>query len=290
MDQDRAKNPGTGGTGQGSSGWSPTSQPRPASGPSSISQTGSSGGGIGSRGGESGIGQRGGIGQSGAGQSYGGSAGSRVGGVGGDTQSRGSNIGGQSRGGGPGLVHKAQEKISSTVDQQKGRIADEIGAVGTALHSAAGKLEQEHGATGRYAQMAADQIDGLADYLRDMDPDRMAGEVQRFARHRPELFLGGAIIAGMLLGRFLRSHEPRPDYERFRGETDFSRDFDETGTYGSSEYGRPARIEPTGYGTGTSYSTGSAYGAGTSYGTGGTGGTPGLGDKRGTGGGPSNPT
>ncbi len=256
MDQDKNKNPGgtrgsgSGGTG-GTSGWSPTSQPGPAAGSKSISQSGSAGD-----------------------SSRDFSGGNRLGSAIDRSEDHGDsgNLRDRAMQRGSGMLHEVQGKVNEGVEQGKGRIASEISAMGGALREAAGKLEDRDSGIGRYASMAADQIESLGDFVRDADPNEMLMGVQRFARRRPELFLGGAIIAGLLLGRFLRSHEPRRSFDR-RYDLDDTRDEDYSDNFSTGRLNRgyasaaATGTSATGYGSATgSQGTGGLSG-GTGYGT-----------------------
>ncbi|MGI8673615.1 MAG: hypothetical protein ACR2LU_13530, partial [Luteitalea sp.] len=50
-----------------------------------------------------------------------------------------------------------------------------------------------------------DQIQTLADRLRDKNPAAMVHDLEGFARRRPAAFVGGAFLLGLGLARFLKS-------------------------------------------------------------------------------------
>lgn len=58
-----------------------------------------------------------------------------------------------------------------------------------------------------YLGRAASQIDGFSGYLQRKSLTDMVGDVERFARREPALFTGGALLLGLLGGRFLRSSQ-----------------------------------------------------------------------------------
>jgi hypothetical protein len=49
----------------------------------------------------------------------------------------------------------------------------------------------------------------VARYLREKDLQGLTRDTETFARRHPELFLGGAFLAGMLAARFVKSSRPR---------------------------------------------------------------------------------
>lgn len=56
-----------------------------------------------------------------------------------------------------------------------------------------------------YLGRAAAKAEELSDYLKRTSFDRVVGDVETFARREPLLFVGGALLAGLLGGRFLKS-------------------------------------------------------------------------------------
>jgi hypothetical protein len=59
-----------------------------------------------------------------------------------------------------------------------------------------------------YLGRAASQVEGMSDYLRKKSLTDVVSDVERFARKDPVLFVGGALLIGLLGGRFLRSAQP----------------------------------------------------------------------------------
>jgi hypothetical protein len=275
MEYDRDKKPGgSAGNPSGVGGWSPTSQPGPASGPESIGTKGmSTGRGFHREDDDRDIG----MGATGSAASPGRQAGGELAG---EVRRGVQDLREKAVEQGNEMLNKVQGRVSDAVESGKGRIADQIGAVGSAIQEAVGKLEGENEMVGRYARMAVDQINGLSDYLRDADPAAMAREAQRFARRRPDVFLGGALITGLVIGRFLRSHEPRPEIDRGPlGRHDFDQ---EDATFGEIDHDaeRSAGITTgigaavsgagtglSGFGSSSPGSTGLGAGAGTGVGS-----------------------
>ncbi len=58
-----------------------------------------------------------------------------------------------------------------------------------------------------YLGRAASRIEGLSGYLQKKSLTDMVGDVERFARREPVLFTSGALLLGLLGGRFLRSSQ-----------------------------------------------------------------------------------
>ncbi|MBP2290497.1 hypothetical protein [Azospirillum rugosum] len=112
-------------------------------------------------------------------------------------------------------ISSAQGRIRSLLEQQSHRAADQLGSVANALHKAAEQLNDENnGAAARYAGQAADRVEQVADMLRTSSVDDMVGQVERFARRQPEVFVGAAFAVGFLFARFIKSSGDR----RFQGQ------------------------------------------------------------------------
>lgn len=103
-------------------------------------------------------------------------------------------------------VDEAKAMMRDAAESQKKRAADGLGEVAQALHETARHLgPSDSSVTARYADMAAEQVERMAQFLRSSDWKDMAGDAERFARRQPALFLGGAMAAGFVLARFLKS-------------------------------------------------------------------------------------
>ncbi len=108
---------------------------------------------------------------------------------------------------------EGKERARSFLDDQKSVAADRAHGFAGALRDTARKLEDrgDDSSVSHYAERAAEGIDRFADTIREKDVSSVMREAERFARSSPGLFVGGAVVAGILLGRFLRSSRPEPD-------------------------------------------------------------------------------
>jgi len=111
-----------------------------------------------------------------------------------------------------GAAGQAREHVQSLVGERKDRAAEQLGTFAGSLRDAAHKLEDGDGgapALGRYAKTAADQVDRVAQYLRDRDLQTFVRDAETFARRHPDVFLGGTFVAGLVLARFFKASERR---------------------------------------------------------------------------------
>ena len=146
-------------------------------------------------------------------------------------------------------VGEVKSRLAEVTDERKSQATGTLEAIGRTLRQAGDNLRQEGlEPVGDLGVRAAERVDRMANYLRRQDMDGLLRDVQRVARNHPEVFLGGALLCGVLIGRFLRSSAPSTH------EVVFEPDFQlEGGSIGGSSVG-------TSYGDGQSGSFGSGLG------------------------------
>lgn len=120
-----------------------------------------------------------------------------------------------------GLLGGIQQKVTSRVDDQKNRAADGIGGIADVLRNATNDLRGENETLASYVDMASDQMRRFADHIRQRGVTDMMDDVNRFARRRPAVFIGGAFLVGLGIARFMKSS----------ASSDYDRDYDRN--YGS---------------------------------------------------------
>lgn len=105
------------------------------------------------------------------------------------------------------LAGQAKQQVSTLIADQKHRAADRLGTLAGALRDAGRKLGNDELGThvGRYAARAANQVESMSSYVRDTELQTFVRDTGQFARRRPEVFIGGAFLAGLLAARFLKS-------------------------------------------------------------------------------------
>jgi hypothetical protein len=98
-----------------------------------------------------------------------------------------------------------KERTRTVAEQQKKAGADQIDGVARAIHGAAHEIEQEMPNAAGFIHDAAAKLEGAADSLRERSVDDLIRSLNNFARRQPAAFLGGAVLAGFALSRFLKS-------------------------------------------------------------------------------------
>jgi hypothetical protein len=116
------------------------------------------------------------------------------------------------------VAGQAQAQAKPAVATRKEQAVENLGSVAEAFRVTGDELRnQDKGAVAQYADKIADQIDRISGYLEERDVDQLLEEAENFARRQPELFLGGAFLLGMLLGRFIKSSGQRREWAK-RGQ------------------------------------------------------------------------
>lgn len=125
------------------------------------------------------------------------------------------------------VMQQAQETAKNTLDQQKGRAAQSVGTVADALRHTGEHLQQnDQGSFGQVANQLADRLEQFSNDLQNKSVDEMIDGVENFARQDPQLFLGGAVVLGLLAARFLKASGERRNQRYYGGQ----------GRYGSGNY------------------------------------------------------
>jgi len=90
-------------------------------------------------------------------------------------------------------------------EEQKKSAAEHIGRYSTALRDSAKSVEDEDPNIAYYANMAAERIERVAEYVRSRDLEGLQHDAEDVARRHPALFMGGMFLAGIVLGGLVKS-------------------------------------------------------------------------------------
>lgn len=111
------------------------------------------------------------------------------------------------------VTEAGKEKARSFLDEQREVAAERMHEVADALRSTARDLDDRDHTTSRLTLGAADGVDTLAQTIRQRDVKALLCDAQDFARRSPAVFVGGAVTAGFMLARFLKSSSEREHRE-----------------------------------------------------------------------------
>ena len=116
-----------------------------------------------------------------------------------------------------------RERARSAVDHQKDAAVGGIEGVAQALRSASDDLEKRgQRVVAEYSRQVADGLESMANWVDRRNLDDLVGGVEDFARQRPAAFIGGAMVAGFALARFMKSssaRRSRMSEHEYRGAT-----------------------------------------------------------------------
>jgi hypothetical protein len=103
-----------------------------------------------------------------------------------------------------------RDRARSAATDQKNAAAGRMEGVAHALRTASDDLQsQGQPMIAEYSRHVAEGLESMADSLGRRDVDDLVGSVEDFARARPVAFLGGAVVAGFALARFMKASSTR---------------------------------------------------------------------------------
>lgn len=136
---------------------------------------------------------------------------------------------------------QAKKAAESKIDAGRDFAAEQLGSVADALRKAGDELRKSDSAVTDYATKAASAVDQVSYYLQSRTLSHVIGDLEGFARREPAMFLGGAFVAGLFGGRFLKAATPAPTVAKGAGQQ--GRSLGE-----ANQSGRPAALPAyTGY-------------------------------------------
>jgi len=103
------------------------------------------------------------------------------------------------------LMREARSGAISYAEERKSAGADQLGMFARAIDHSASDLGGQSPEIARYIHEAAGSLERASRMLRERSVGELADSAAEFARQRPALFFGGAVLAGLALTRFLKS-------------------------------------------------------------------------------------
>ena len=99
------------------------------------------------------------------------------------------------------LADQARQKLTGTMDNQKGTAADFIAQLAQRVQKSGQQFEGQQDWIASAIGRGAAELDTLAESLRAKDMGELVQEVQSFARRQPALFIGATLVAGFAVAR-----------------------------------------------------------------------------------------
>ena len=107
------------------------------------------------------------------------------------------------------VADKASQSAQRQFASGKERAADTIGHLAGALRTTGEQLgTKDLPLVNDYLGRVATQAEGFSDYLKKTSFGQVVGDLEKLARREPLLFMGSALVVGLLGGRFLKSSPP----------------------------------------------------------------------------------
>jgi hypothetical protein len=109
-----------------------------------------------------------------------------------------------------GVLDDAKERAQAAAGEQKNLAAERLTGFASALRHASSDLdEQGQSVVSGVVRQAADGLEHVSDAMRRNDVDDLVGNIEDFARRQPAVFIGGAVLAGFGIARFMKSSSER---------------------------------------------------------------------------------
>lgn len=119
-----------------------------------------------------------------------------------------------------GIAEPLKDKAEQLAEDQKAAGSGHMKTLATAVHGAARELEGGMPKIAGSVHSVAEQIERTADDLRNRNVEELFEGFDRYARQQPALVFGGALMAGFILSRFLKSSaSPAPMQPTGYGQT-----------------------------------------------------------------------
>jgi hypothetical protein len=143
-------------------------------------------------------------------------------------------------------LDQSKSFLSKQVDERSTLLGEQIGAVGKDLRDVGDQMRQlgTGAAVAGYVDQGAELIEGLGQYLRDADSERLLGDLEGYARRQPWALAAGALVLGFAAARFLKTSSSRRYHASFE-DGDGSTKYGGTVTYGETSYRDGSRADAT---------------------------------------------
>jgi hypothetical protein len=113
----------------------------------------------------------------------------------------------------------AKEQAAGHIEQHKETATRTLGDFADAIRKAGDELAQkDQTLAGRLIVQAADGLESLSRSVSDKRPEELLDAVRDFGRRNPTAFIAGSVLAGLAIGRFLRSTSPQSGAQGFGAE------------------------------------------------------------------------
>lgn len=113
--------------------------------------------------------------------------------------------GGQLQQAATGLMDQAARTADAQASTRMTMAGDTLDAIARAIDEASERLRSQQPDLANLTTTAAERVQDAATYLRDHTASEALQGVQQYARRQPAVVVGGGLLLGLVLGRFLRT-------------------------------------------------------------------------------------
>ena len=117
------------------------------------------------------------------------------------TKNLGSVVGKEAR----AMAGRVTEQLSETAEASVDRGADSLGSFVRAMQAAGREIEPESPGLARTLNDVATNVDNFAETVRGRSLSDLVSSASDLAKRNPTIFLAGAIAAGFVVSRFMKS-------------------------------------------------------------------------------------
>lgn len=111
----------------------------------------------------------------------------------------------------------AKERAIGQVEQRQQAVTGAISEFADAIRTAGDQLtERNQTMAAQVVRHAADSLEGVTRSLEGKRPADLLYAVRDFGRRNPVAFIGGTVLVGLAVGRFMRSSMPDNDFDQGR--------------------------------------------------------------------------
>ncbi len=105
-----------------------------------------------------------------------------------------------------GARDRVEAEAEKGFEQGKGQVMSQVSNVAQAFRKTSEQLrEEDQGDLAGYTERIAEQVEKVSGYLEGKGMRGAVSDLETLARRRPGLFVGGALVVGLVAARFLRS-------------------------------------------------------------------------------------
>ena len=113
------------------------------------------------------------------------------------------------------VSRRLRDEGERLLSQQKSRAADGLQGIGSSIHDAAGRLTAGPlEPVTPFVEAAAERVNRASEYLAEREVAELLEDAQAVLLRRPQWFLGGMFVTGLLLARFVKASAAAPEAPR----------------------------------------------------------------------------